>query len=272
MSLDQYAVVGHPIAHSKSPAIHTQFAKQTNQSLSYTAIDIEPELFEEKIRAFFKQGGKGLNVTVPFKEKAFEFADQLSDRAKTAQAVNTLILNDDGSITGDNTDGKGLVNDLLMATKIEDKSVLIIGAGGASKGVLLPIIEHKPSSITIVNRTYRKAQILVEQFLPYFKNINAIELDAVSQSFDVIVNATSASLQGKSLEVNPSIVGAHTVCYDMMYGKEQTVFNKWAQDNGAKQTIDGLGMLVGQAAFSFYLWRGVQPKTQMVMDLIRESM
>ena len=272
MKKDQYAVVGHPISHSKSPAIHMQFAKQTQQTLEYTAIDIEPELFDEKIKAFFENGGNGLNVTVPFKEKAFELADQLSDRAKTAQAVNTLILNDDGSITGDNTDGKGLVNDLLASTSLKDKSILVIGAGGASKGVLLPIIEQQPASIVIVNRTFSKALNLAEQFSDYHQNIQAVELEKISECFDVIVNATSASLQGQSLNINSSVIGEHTVCYDMMYGKDQTVFNQWANERGAKKTIDGLGMLVGQAAFSFYLWRGVEPETQVVMNSIRENM
>ncbi|MCJ8312533.1 MAG: shikimate dehydrogenase [Saccharospirillaceae bacterium] len=272
MTIDQYAVVGHPISHSKSPAIHMQFAQQTNQILQYTAIDIEPELFDEKIKAFFKNGGKGLNVTVPFKEKAFELADHLSDRAKTAQAVNTLILNDDGSITGDNTDGKGLVNDLLNSTELKGKTILVIGAGGASKGVLLPIIEQQPKSITIVNRTFSKAKSLAEQFSDFYQNIQAVELDKINESFDVIVNATSASLQGQSLNINANIIAEHTVCYDMMYGKEQTVFNQWASKQGAKKTIDGLGMLVGQAAFSFYLWRGVEPQTQIVMNSIRENM
>ncbi|BCE03227.1 shikimate dehydrogenase [Marinicellulosiphila megalodicopiae] len=272
MSIDQYAVVGHPISHSKSPAIHTEFAHLTNQSLQYTAIDIEPELFEQTINEFFENGGKGLNVTVPFKEKAFAYAHQLSDRAKTAQAVNTLILNKDGTVTGDNTDGAGLVNDLLQSTQLKDKRILIIGAGGASKGVLLPIIEQVPQSITIVNRTFSKAQSLVEQFLPYYKAINAVELEKIEDCFDVIINATSASLQGQSLSINPNIINENTVCYDMMYGKDDTVFNTWAKQQGAKKVIDGLGMLVGQAAFSFYLWRGVTPKTDSVMQQIRDSM
>ena len=186
--------------------------------------------------------------------------------------MNTLILNDDGSITGDNTDGKGLVNDLLASTSLKDKSILVIGAGGASKGVLLPIIEQQPASIVIVNRTFSKALNLAEQFSDYHQNIQAVELEKISECFDVIVNATSASLQGQSLNINSSVIGEHTVCYDMMYGKDQTVFNQWANERGAKKTIDGLGMLVGQAAFSFYLWRGVEPETQVVMNSIRENM
>ena len=270
---DLYAVMGNPINHSKSPAIHTQFAQQAKMDIVYSAMLVPIDSFESAVHDFFKGNGKGLNITVPFKEKAFKLADTLTDRAKTAQAVNTLKLLEDGTILGDNTDGAGLVRDLTVNNDVEltGKRILVIGAGGAVRGVLQPILNESPSEIVICNRTFEKAQILADSFSSLGR-IEAIEFSELSGEFDVIINGTSASLNGELPPVPASIISTNTSVYDMMYGKEPTAFLQWAGEQGAVKLIDGLGMLVEQAAVSFDLWRGVHPDSKAVLNDMKEAL
>ena len=270
---DLYAVMGNPIHHSKSPQIHTQFAEQSKQDLVYSAMLVPIDGFKSAVSNFFKGKGRGLNITVPFKEEAFKFADQLTERAQTAQAVNTLMLQEDGSILGDNTDGAGLVGDLILNNKVDlkGKRILVIGAGGAVRGILHPFLKQGPTSITIANRTFEKAQVLAENFNE-FGSIEAAEFDQLNAPFDVIINGTSASLNGDIPPISTDVIGPDTVVYDMMYAKQPTNFLVWAQSNGAKKAIDGLGMLVGQAAVSFELWRGQRPDSGIVLDTMRKQL
>lgn len=268
--MDLYAVVGNPIHHSKSPRIHGEFAELTGEKLEYTAIQAPIDDFSGSVHSFFDQGGKGLNITVPFKEQAWSLSSQLSDRARLAGAVNTLYQNEKGEICGENTDGVGLVRDLTVNHKISlaGKRILVLGAGGAVRGVLLPILEQNPVSITIANRTVAKAEQLVELFAGRGALI-ACGFADLNGPFDVIINGTSASLQGDLPPLPDSIVSDITVTYDMMYGPDKTVFNRWAESLQAVQTFDGLGMLVEQAAESFYIWRKVRVDTQPVLVMLR---
>jgi shikimate dehydrogenase len=271
MIMDQYAVVGHPVSHSKSPRIHSLFAEQTGQALEYRAIEAPLDGFDSVVSNFFAQGGKGLNVTVPFKEQAWALCEVLSERARLAGAVNTLYLDQNGKLCGDNTDGYGLVNDLVQqGIKLAGKNILIIGAGGAVKGVIQPILKQMPGCLTVSNRTLPKAQALVEVFSEY----GPIEIQAFDQlvkPYDVVINGTSASLDGQLPAVSNDIFSAETVVYDMMYAKGDTVFNAWAKRNGAQMVLDGLGMLVEQAAEAFFIWRGIRPDTHNVIRLLREA-
>ncbi|WCN11572.1 shikimate dehydrogenase [Marinomonas mediterranea] len=266
--MDQYVVVGNPIAHSKSPAIHAEFAKQTDQSVYYGTLLGEEERFEAQVRDFFSEGGKGMNVTVPFKERAFAMCDVLSKRAELAGAVNTLMLGKNGEIYGDNTDGAGMVRDIVhvLNQPLKGKRILIIGAGGAVRGVLEPVLAQAPLSVTVANRTVSKAEALGKIF-----DCVASSFDALEGPFDVIINGSSASLSGQLPPLKDELVSEHTWCYDMMYGKEPTVFLKWAQGLGANGT-DGLGMLVGQAAEAFFLWRHVRPEQAPVIAQLRSEM
>jgi shikimate dehydrogenase len=270
---DLYAVMGNPINHSKSPDIHTQFAKQAGIELLYTAMLVPKDNFNGAVTDFFNGSGKGLNITVPFKENAYSFADSLTDRAKTAQAVNTLKLQEDGSILGDNTDGAGLVRDLTVNNQVvlKGKRILIIGSGGAVRGVLQPILGESPAEVVICNRTHSKAQDLVAQFSS-MGNINASEFDDIEGSFDVIVNGTSASLNGERPPIPESVIASNSSVYDMMYSKEPTAFLVWAKKLGAAKIIDGLGMLVEQAAVSFHLWRGVFPESTSVLAELKQQL
>jgi len=271
---DRYAVMGNPIAHSKSPDIHKLFAKQTQQDLSYEAIFVETEKFKPSVHDFAHAGGKGLNITVPFKQQAWELATQRSQRAELAGAVNTLSLNDDDQYVGDNTDGIGLVRDLTNNHNInlQNLRILIIGAGGAVRGVLLPILEQQPQSVIIVNRTQRKAEKLAELFTA-FGHISPLSFEQLSgKSFDLIINGTAASLQGEVPPVPANCINETTNLYDMMYASEPTPFMQWGTQHGAKSCIDGLGMLVEQAAESFFIWRGVRPDTQLVINTLRAHM
>ncbi len=270
--MDRYAVFGNPINHSKSPFIHTLFARQTQQQMTYEKIEAPLDGFDEAIKAFFAKGGRGANVTVPFKEQAFRMVDQLSPRAKLAGAVNTLKLTDDGLILGDNTDGAGLVQDLLFhLDSLTDKTILLVGAGGASRGVIAPILEKKPKQLIITNRTYEKAEKLAQLFADH-GSISAIEMNQLKQPFDLIINATSASLGGELPDLPNTIITNQTVTYDMMYGAQDTAFSAWAKQNGAAFTIDGLGMLVSQAAESFVIWRGIRPGTKQVIRELRRNL
>ncbi|WP_136487772.1 shikimate dehydrogenase [Vibrio sp. H11] len=269
---DHYAVFGNPIGHSKSPFIHTLFARQTNQSMTYTAQLAPVDGFVTAATQFFATGGKGCNVTVPFKEEAFQFATRLTERARLAGAVNTLKKLDDGIILGDNTDGEGLVQDLMLhQVVLQDTNILLIGAGGAARGVIKPLLDKNPRSITVTNRTLSKAEQLVANFASD-ERVQAVAMDQVASGYDVVINSTSASLEGKLPEVSGAIFGSHSVAYDMMYGKGLTVFNQWALDNGAAHVYDGLGMLVGQAAESFMLWRGLRPGTKQILRELRNNL
>ncbi len=269
---DRYAVFGNPISHSKSPFIHTLFARQTNQNLTYTAESAPVDGFSSVVLDFFRQGGQGCNVTVPFKEEAYQFADQLTERAQLAGAVNTLKKLDDGIVIGDNTDGEGLVQDLLQhQVEIKGARILLLGAGGAARGVVHPLLQQNPHSLTITNRTLSKAQALQDVFTPYGQ-VEAVAMSEVSGSFDIVINSTSASLSGELPQISSSIFSSNTYAYDMMYGSGQTVFNQWALESGAHAAFDGLGMLVGQAAESFMLWRGLRPGTKQVLREMRKNL
>ena len=273
--IDRYAVFGNPIAHSKSPQIHTLFAQQTKQSLTYTAELAEIGQFEPAVRNFINNNGKGLNITVPFKEDAWKIASKRSERAQRAGAVNTLSLLPDGSLYGDTTDGVGLVRDLMQNHKITltDKDILVIGAGGAVRGVLESILEQNPKSLLITNRTAHKAVRLADDFSD-MGNIRGCGLDDTESTyshgnFDIVINGTSASLQGDLPALPESIFKKNSCSYDMMYAKQETPFMQWSASCGAENISDGLGMLVEQAAESFYLWRQVRPETASVIEQIR---
>jgi shikimate dehydrogenase len=273
-TIDRYAVFGNPIKHSRSPQIHGRFAEQTKQPLVYTAELADIGMFEQAVRDFTLNGGKGLNVTVPFKEDAWRCATQHSHRAQRAGAVNTLMVQADGSLYGDTTDGTGLVRDLKQNHKVEikNKDILIIGAGGAVRGVLEALLEQQPASLLICNRTKQKALQLAEDFAD-LGNVSGCGLDEVGQaSFDIVINGTSASLQGDLPPLPGSIFRDSSCSYDMMYAAQATPFMTWSIDNGAEQVFDGLGMLVEQAAESFYIWRGIRPETQSVIKYVRDSL
>lgn len=271
-NIDRYAVFGNPVAHSKSPQIHTLFAEQTKQSLVYTAELAETGHFDQAVYDFIKNHGKGLNITVPFKEAAWSLAARHSDRARRAAAVNTIILQPDGTLYGDTTDGIGLVRDLVQNHNIQirDKEILLIGAGGAVRGVLEALLEHQPKSLLITNRTKQKALQLANDFAD-LGNISGCGLDEVNDAgFDIIINGTSASLQGELPPLPPTIFKQHSCSYDMMYSARATPFMQWSIENGAEKVFDGLGMLVEQAAESFYIWRNVRPETRPVIQQIRK--
>ena len=273
-NIDHYAVFGNPISHSKSPQIHTMFAEQTKQSLIYSAELAEIGAFDQAVKNFIQHNGKGLNVTVPFKEDAWRCATKHSNRAQRAGAVNTLKLEDDGSLFGDTTDGVGLVADLIKNhhIQIKDKHVLVIGAGGAVRGVLEALLEQQPGSLLIANRTARKAVQLAKDFSD-LGNINGCGLDEINDStFDIIINGTSASLQGELPPLPETIFNKNACSYDMMYSAKATPFMAWSTQCGVKDTFDGLGMLVEQAAESFFIWRGVKPETKVVIENIRRSL
>jgi len=269
--IDHYAVMGNPIAHSKSPLIHTAFAKQTGQVLQYAAILVGKDEFVQAVHAFQQSGGKGLNITVPFKQEAWALTDQRSERAERAGAVNTIRFNEQGRCVGENTDGIGLVRDLTQnhGCQIEGRRVLILGAGGAVRGVLAPLLAAAPAQCVIANRTVSKAEELAKLFAT-FGNITASSYDALkAQSYDLIINGTSTSLQGELPPLPDGLLTPGGWGYDMMYAKTPTLFMQWAQKQGAASALDGLGMLVEQAAESFYLWRGLKPDTAPVIQKLR---
>ena len=270
--VDRYAVFGNPIVQSKSPFIHTLFARQTNQQLTYTALQPDSGQFIAAAKDFFNDGGRGCNVTAPFKEDAYQFANRLTERAELAGAVNTLKKLDDGEIIGDNTDGEGLVQDLLQhQVVLEGARVLLLGAGGAARGVIQPLLDQKPQQLVVANRTSSKAELLAEMFSSY-GNIKGVGLSDVNEGFDVIINSTSSGLSGQIPEVSDVIFNTNSVVYDMVYGAGNTVFNQWALDKGVHATYDGLGMLVGQAAESFMLWRGLRPGSKQVLRELRKNL
>ena len=267
--MDRYAVIGNPIKQSLSPVIHTAFAQQTGQQLEYGKLFAEVDGFKDVVDAFFAAGAKGLNITAPFKLDAFEYADTLSERARTAGAVNTLALQGDGTLLGDNTDGPGLVSDIRnhLGWSIKGKKLLVLGAGGATRGTLLPLLKEQPAQLHIANRTAAKAEQLADDFSAH-GSLTASGLEDIPAGFDLIINASAAGLSGERPQIAEVVVGQGGCAYDMVYGAEPTPFMRWAADLGA-QTADGLGMLVGQAAEAFYLWRGVRPQVEPVLEMLR---
>ncbi len=270
--VDSYAVMGNPVVHSKSPKIHTLFAQQTGQRLRYTAMEVPIDEFEQAVDGFFENGDLGLSITVPFKETAWQLSDIKTSRAEKAGAVNTLWKDNTGRVCGDNTDGLGLVNDLTInhSVEIRNARVLVLGAGGAVRGILEPVLAEQPAELVIANRTLTKAETLAGLFPD--KSVTACGFDQISGRFDLIINGTSASLQGELPPLPTSILDNQSCCYDMMYSAGQTVFNRWCLDQGAGKAIDGLGMLVEQAAEQFAIWRGVKPETASVLAALRAEL
>ncbi|WP_323000666.1 shikimate dehydrogenase [Denitromonas sp.] len=274
--MDRYALIGHPVAHSKSPAIHAAFAAQTGQAMTYARILAPLDGFADTVRAFINEGGRGMNVTVPFKLEAFALADHLSPRARAAGAVNTLSFRADG-IHGDNTDGVGVVRDLVvnLGCPLAGRRVLLLGAGGAARGALQPLIEAGPSALHIANRTAAKAVELAEQFhaMAGAVPLTAGGFDEIgTAAFDVIINATSASLSAAAPAIPDTVYAPGALAYDMMYGSAPTAFLVAASAAGASRSADGLGMLVEQAAESFLIWRGVRPDTTAVLASLRTAL
>lgn len=269
--MDRYAVIGNPIAHSKSPRIHTLFAQQTGQDLSYEAILAPADGFAETTERFRAEGGKGVNVTLPFKLDACKYVDELSPRAERAGAVNTIVFHPDDTTKGDNTDGIGLLRDLTQNHGIEIKGrmILILGAGGAVRGVLEPLLKASPAGLVIANRTVSRAERLSDDFAD-LGGIEACGFSELQQrSFDLIINATSAGLSGQVPPIPDDVLHKGGCCYDMFYTDKVTAFQRWAQQHGALKALDGIGMLVEQAAESFFLWRGINPDTRSVIATLR---
>ncbi len=268
--MDYYAVFGAPIAHSLSPACHQAFAQQTQQNMAYHAQLVQPNEFIEKVQAFQQQGGKGLNITVPLKTAAYHFAQAHSGRAQRAKAVNTLIFNEKDCM-GDNTDGVGLVRDLSQNLRyaLRDKHILLLGAGGAVRGVLAPLLAEKPARITLANRTPSKAVDLAQDFSDLAPIHACGFADLAGQGFDLMINGTATSLSGDVPPLPDNLARADALAYDMAYNRQHdTAFVAWAKQHRF-QAVDGLGMLVEQAAESFFLWRGVRPQTQPVLRQLR---
>ncbi|MEH6470421.1 MAG: shikimate dehydrogenase [Halopseudomonas sp.] len=270
---DQYAVVGNPIGHSKSPSIHGLFAQQCDQDISYQTLEAPLDGFAQAVLTFFAKGGGGLNVTVPFKQDAWKMVSSLTPRARLAGAVNTLYRDKAGQLCGDTTDGVGLVNDIVAnhQGRIEGQRVLVLGAGGAVRGVLEPLLQQQPKTLLIANRTASKAQQLAQDFASQ-GSISGCGFDAIEGQYDLIINGTSASLQGELPPLPLGVLATGGWCYDMMYGAEPTPFTVWAQQQEAAKALDGLGMLVEQAAESFYIWRGVRPQTAAVIAEVRKKL
>ena len=260
-------MIGHPVAHSRSPFIHALFARQTGQNLTYQLLEAAPYAFERTVDAFLAEGGRGLNVTLPHKQAAAAYVDRLTDRASEAGAVNTIAVLEDGTRLGDITDGIGLVRDLRhnLGIALRDSHILLLGAGGAARGVLGALLAERPAHIEIANRDAARAEELAAQFAA-LGSVRGGGLEAVPPcSYDLVINATSASLNGTVPAIPASVISARTVCYDMAYATGETPFTTWARERGAERTAKGWGMLVEQAAESFALWRGVRPDTGPVL-------
>lgn len=274
MTSEKFAVIGHPIEHSKSPVIHQAFASQCGKSISYEKLLSPLDGFSEMVKRLHSEGYRGANITVPFKFEAFEASHVLSDRAKAAGAVNTLSFKGQ-QIVGDNTDGCGLVNDILKHWQrtIEGQKVLLLGAGGAAQGVMLSLLAQKPALLTIANRSLDKAQTMLQRFEAGAQS-NQVKLAVqtfanLAENYDIVINATSAGLQAEALPISDAIFAKHTLAYDMMYGRETPFIQ---QARAAKsQVADGLGMLVEQAAEAFYIWHGLRPDTAPVIQSVRQS-
>ena len=270
IALDKYAVIGNPVAHSRSPSIHEAFARATGQQLTYERLLAPRDGFRATVDAFARAGGQGLNVTVPFKLEAFALAATHSPRAQLSGAVNTLKREGD-TWHGDNTDGPGLVRDIAynLGVPLLSRDVLVLGAGGASRGIMSSVLAELPRSLTVSNRTFAKAAAIAQLFAPHGPIVAVPPADLAGHAFDVVINATSAGLADRSPRPWPSSIVAGSFAYDMIYGDAPTEFRAWATKHGAVRTADGLGMLIEQAAESFLLWRGVRPETTPIIALLR---
>lgn len=273
--MDKYAVIGNPVNHSKSPQIHHLFAQQTEEDIMYEALLSPIDEFKKTINDFRNSGAKGANITVPFKQEAFEFADELSDYAKNAGAVNTFVFREDGSIYGTNTDGIGMVRDLVEnhQSTIQGKRILILGAGGAVRGVLQPLLLQLPKQVFIANRTPERAVELANDMQVLSENCELAGggFADIKGEYDLIINGTAASLQGIMPPIPESCLADGVHCYDMMYGGRPTAFENWCEDQGAAKVMNGLGMLVEQAAESFSIWRNKMPDTKPVLEAMQLS-
>jgi len=270
---DRYAVFGNPIGHSRSPWIHGLFAEQTGEAVVYSKQLVAPGDFDDRARKFFAGGGKGLNVTVPFKREAWRFADDLTPRARRAGAVNTLVLRADGLVLGDNTDGVGMIRDIVdnLGWRVRDQRVLVLGAGGAVRGVVEPLLAEAPASLTLANRSIDRVDLIIQDFADLGTVHGCGYPDLAGRQFDLVINGTSASLAGEVPPLPETLLAANACCYDMLYAANNTVFMAWAIEHGATSVADGLGMLVEQAAESFYLWRGKRPDTGAVIADLRAA-
>ena len=270
-TIDRYGVMGYPVSHSRSPVIHRLFALQTGENIQYELLQVTPEKLETAVRQFQRTGGKGLNVTVPHKAEVAKLCDQLSERAATAGAVNTMSFRD-GEIHGENTDGIGLLRDLAINHNftIEGSNILILGAGGATRGIVGPLLEMQPASLRIANRTIDKAEALARHFARSGP-VSACRFNVipVTETYDLIINATSAGIKGDAPPYPTAAVTAATFCYDLSYGLSPTPFSVWAREQGAERSVMGWGMLVEQAAESFHIWRGVRPDTAPVLKQMK---
>ncbi len=270
---DRYAVIGNPVAHSKSPQIHAEFARQTGQEITYEILPAPLDAFAVTARQFFSEGGRGLNVTLPFKHEAWEMVDAHADSARDAEAVNTIKLEGE-KLVGYNTDGVGLVTDIRqnLGFQIAGKRVLLMGAGGATHGVMHPVLEQRPDSLVVANRTVHKAVNLVKHFQKFepfaLHGISAMPYpELAGAQFDLVINATSAGLSGEMPSLPEGMFAPDALAYDMVYGRD-TPFLVFAREHGAR-AADGLGMLVEQAAAAFFIWRGVRPQTAPVISTLR---
>jgi shikimate dehydrogenase len=266
---DRYALVGHPVEHSRSPLIHTVFARATGQRLTYELIDAAPAAFETAVRGFGAAGGKGLNVTVPHKEAAFALCHTHGEAARVAGAVNTISFRN-GALHGDNTDGVGFVRDVTvnLGQELTGARIVVLGAGGAARGILGPLLNQKPAEVTIANRTKERADELVAKLGHATLLARSFDELADQGPFDVVINATSAGLKGEAPPFPPSLVGSASFCYDLVYGSSDTPFVAWAKAHGAARAAQGWGMLVEQAAESFAIWRGVRPDTKALLKQV----
>jgi shikimate dehydrogenase len=270
---DRYALMGHPVSHSWSPFIHGLFARATLQHMQYRLIDVAPEKFRAEAVQFFLDGGKGLNITVPYNEAAAALVNELTPRAALARAVNTIHLKGVGALIGDNTDGAGLVIDLEqnIGEAIAGRRILVLGAGGATRGILGPLLERRPAAVVLANRTPERATELALDLVG-LGPLTACRFDEIEGvGFDLVINGTSASLQGQVPDIPAAVVGPSSVCYDMAYAKAETPFTRWARERGARAAYKGWGMLVEQAAEAFLVWRGVRPDTRQVLELLNSS-
>jgi shikimate dehydrogenase len=264
---DRYAVIGHPVAHSRSPWIHARFAQQTGQHLSYSAIDVAPTELAARVREFFARGGRGLNVTVPHKQGVLELVERLSERARIAGAVNTLVREDDDRLYGDNTDGVGFTRDLTcnLGVNVAGLGVLLLGAGGAARGLLAPLLSLAPRELVIANRSSERALELAHLFAAHGPVRGAAFGELGTQRFELIINATAAGLTDQLPPLPLTVLQAAEICYDLAYAPGTTRFVQWARESGVARCFTGAGMLVEQAAESFLLWRGIRPQTSAVI-------
>jgi len=266
----RYALFGHPVSHSWSPFIHGLFARQFGEAMDYQLVDVEPADFRKVTLEFFAGDGRGANVTVPHKLAAAELANELTPRAQRAGAVNTLALRDGSKLLGDNTDGAGLVTDLTrnLGLALKRRRILLLGAGGAVRGVLGPLLAERPSHVMIANRTMLRASELAEDFDELGPVTACSFADTAMERWDLVINATSTGLAGEVVDLPAGVIGPETTCYDLAYSRHPTPFQRWAIERGAQRSYQGWGMLVEQAAESYLLWRGVRPATAPVLGAL----